>query len=187
VKVGLGEKVSFTSAANHLAAQLSITQDFKANADRRVGISAVGETNGADAPTDGIRKSGKIYTGFYPNFHALSKADKRAVFDERDAKGVESPGNRGGRGGARRGGGKRSVSAAAKKEKEKEFNDLKSQIGGVVKKQIISALKRQKEPESESDEDDSDPKDDAGTGFGGRTAKKSIKFQKGTKRGKKKE
>jgi hypothetical protein len=184
VKVGLGEKVSFTSAANHLAAQLSTTQDFKANADRRVGISAVGETKGADAPTDGIRKSGKIYTGFYPNFHALSKADKRAVFDERDAKGIESPGKRGGRGGARSGGGKRSVSAAKKKEKDK--SDLKSQIGSQVKKQVIAALKRHRESDSESEEDDDDPKDDAGTGFGGRTAKKTIKFQEGTKKGKKK-
>ena len=34
VKVGLGKKVSFISATNHMAAQLSTTQDFRASQDR---------------------------------------------------------------------------------------------------------------------------------------------------------
>jgi hypothetical protein len=189
VKFGMGDKVSFTSAANHLAAQLATTDDYRSNADRRVGISAVqGDSKGANAPTDGITKNGKIYTGFYPNFYDLSKENKRAVYDERKARGEKSPGKKGSGSGNRAGGGKRNVSAAKQTEMEKELGDLRSQVGNMkhqVKQKVIAALKRQ-QPDSDSSEEE-EAKDDAGTGFGGRAAKKSVKFGKGTKRGKKKE
>jgi hypothetical protein len=190
VKVTMGDRLSFISAANHLAAQLSTTTDYRGSADRRVGISSV--SGGTESPPEqGIMKGGKIYTGYYPDFYQMPRADRDAIFAERKKKGEPStPGQSGhkqvGRGGNRSGKSRR-VSATKAKAKDKsltkEMLDFKSEMGGQVRKQVIAALKRERDDSSESEEEEEDPKDNAGTGFGGRAAKKSVKFQAGTKKG----
>ena len=131
VKVGLGEKVSCISAANHLAAQLSTTQDFRASQDRWVGISAISGTT----PEHGIMRDGRIYTGYYKNFFNLDQKDQDALLAERKKKGEQGAGSGGSKS-------PRTNQRASATKTKKELVNLKQDISKTVNKQVIAALKR---------------------------------------------
>ena len=71
-----GEDMNYSSAANHLSAEvLTMPETLSTKRD----VSAMGQ----DATVDGIMKNGVIHTGYFKNWHQLSKEDKNKVIAER--------------------------------------------------------------------------------------------------------
>ena len=94
---------------------------------------------------------GKIHTGYYSNWRQLSKQDRDAVLAERDKQGKTTS--------------KHSAKSG------KTTKNWKRQVKGLKKK--IAALKRKTVDGSVDSDDDgsTDPTNDAGNSFGGRSEK----------------
>ena len=84
----IGSKtLTFTEAANHLAAQVSILPEFVSEFR---GISGVESDHGAKHTGDkGIyKKDGSVYTGFYKNWGGFSPEDNTKVIDKHSCPGI---------------------------------------------------------------------------------------------------
>ena len=135
---------SFASASNHLTAQI------KPKVTAR-GLSALST---ADLPSE-IMKNGKIHTGFYKNWGALSPEARKMVIAERERLGTKG------------GGGK-----AAKKAGNLQ-NKIKSLTKAVEQQRSqIASLKRKADDDDSASEDGDSA---AGNAFGGRTEKERKK------------
>jgi hypothetical protein len=148
---------TFTSAANHLSAQI------KPRVGNGRSLSSVSVGEGSSK----IMKGGKINTGYYRNWSQLSPEDKQLVLAERDRLGVK--------GKARRN----------RQSKDKKTS-MKSQIKALTKKvdkqqATISSLKRGSDSKDSEDETDDSASDSnmnsnhAGDAFGGRREKEMKK------------
>lgn len=150
--------VSFTSASNHLAAQVSQLAEYTAS---KRNISAVG------AGGENIYRGGKIHTGHYQNWKELSQDDRNKVIAERKRLGVQGPG--------RKGGG-RQPAAKQKRKYEAAVKELETA------QRTIASLKKAAETkgkggaaDSDNDNDEDDPGENAGNSFGGRKERKKNK------------
>jgi len=148
---------TFTSAANHLSAQI------KPRVANGRSLSSVSVGDGSSK----IMKGGKINTGFYRNWSQLSPEDKQLVLAERDRLGVKGKTRR-------------------SRQPRDKLTNMKSQIKALTKKvdkqhATISALKRSSDTrDSEADTDDSASEsngnaNNAGNSFGGRREKEISK------------
>ena len=150
---------SFTTAANHLSAQIEV---------RPVG-RALSEVNTDDIPQE-ILKDGKINTGHYSNWKQLSQKSRDMIIAERKRLGVPGRKQRGKGNDAEPGG--RKIKALA--------NHVKS-LTKTVKKQTatIASLRQGCDDDDSSDSSGSDaaPMANAGNAFGGWT-KKAAKRKK---------
>ena len=150
---------SFTTAANHLSAQIKV---------RPVG-RALSEVNTDDIPQE-ILKDGKINTGHYSNWKQLSQKSRDMIIAERKRLGVPGRKRRGKGNDAEPGG--RKIKALA--------NHVKS-LTKTVKKQTatIASLRQGCDDDDSSDSSGSDaaPMANAGNAFGGWT-KKAAKRKK---------
>jgi hypothetical protein len=160
VKNNAGDEVTFTSAANHLAAELSTTQDFQTSQQRRSNVSFV-ESGKEAAPTSGIMKHGEIYTGYLPHWNKLSKDEKQKVINERKRLGKGKKMSSGKKQGGRK--------AASVKSLKKDLKDLKESL----EERIVAAVKRASKPDEPDSEDTTASQNNAGTSFGGRKSKKA--------------
>ena len=161
VRESIGQEgLTFTEAANHLAAQVSVLPEFVAKGR---GISAI-ECGGGN---DSIYKAnGTIYTGFIKNWNGLSALDKMKVVDERERLGLTTNSSKKNR--------DRKTSAVGQKKALASLHkDMKKA------QRQLAALKRKRSGGSdEKSVDAADEKpDDAGNSFGGRSEKKKAKSQ----------
>lgn len=152
--------ISFTKAANHLAAEITPKPTR--------GLSAVTTDGGSKAA---IMKDGKINTGYYSNWGSLSSENKKAVIDERKRLGIN----------------KKKGGDGAKKNL-KSLNAQVKSLAKTVKKQKnkIAAIKRSKNDndsssDSGSSDSDEEPTNNAGNAFGGRQEKTKKKQRKKSK------
>ena len=159
-----GEDTTFTTAANHLASELSSTQDFQTALQRKSNVSGVSQVE-----TSGIYRDGKIFTGYYKDWNKLPKADRDKVEAERARLGVSKKKSNQK---ARSGGGRRASAAKLKKE----LQELGDTMDDKVEKKVIAAMKRinNKSDKSDDEEDEEVPMK-AGDSFGGRSSKKIKK------------
>lgn len=160
-----GEETTFTTAANHLASELSSTQDFQTSQQRRSNVSVITQGEGSG----GIYRDGKIFTGFHKDWNKLSKEDRDKVEAERVRLGVSKrrP-KKSGHPGARR--------RASATRLKKEIQELKDSMDAKVEKKVIAAMKRvSKKSDLSEDESDEEVPMKAGDAFGGRNSKKSKK------------
>jgi hypothetical protein len=166
-----GEEITFTSAANHLASELSNTQDFLTSQQRRSNVSSVSfNTANRTAPTIGIMKNGEVFTGYLPHWNKLSKAEKAKVTAERERLGIKSKKSNA-KGKSQKGKAGRRTSAVSTWKKDfKEFKDE-------VEDHIVAAIKKACNRDESSDDDNQAVSSNAGTSFGGRNAKKAKKEQ----------
>ena len=137
---------TFTSAANHLSSLV------KPRSKRE--LAAVTTNNDTPQDTSVIMRNGNIYTGYYPNWKRLSKANQKLVLAEREKQGQVSKSD----------------------NKGKKSNGWKKQVKGLKKQ--IAALKRKipgGESSDEEKESESGPTNDAGNAFGGRAEKAKKK------------
>lgn len=141
---------TFTSAANHLASSV------KPRSKRELAAVAFSDTT---SEKNDIRRDGKIFTGYYPNWKQLSRDDQKAVLAERDRLGTK--GNK----------------SDGKSQKPQQKN-WKKQVKGLKRK--IAALKRKASGSDSSDDDEEkdEPSSDAGNAFGGRNEKSKSKKKK---------
>ena len=79
------EDMNYLSAANYLSAEVSTMPETLST---KRNISAMGQ----DATVDGIMKNCVIHTGYFKNWHQLSKEDKDKVIAERARTGTARPG-----------------------------------------------------------------------------------------------
>jgi hypothetical protein len=151
-----GGSVDYNFIVDSLSAEVANLSDSRQ-------ASGVESHNKQDnAPMTGIiGADGKIFTGFYKNFHAIPWDDRKAVFDERKRLNITTDSRKG------RGGKGRKTSAV------KQVNAGKKAVANLTKQ--ISALKvRVTEAEKKrSSEEVEDVSDNAGDAFGGRNSKKS--------------
>jgi hypothetical protein len=158
-----GEEITFTAAANHLASELSKTQDFKTSNIRHSNVSGVTfDMSNQSAPTKGIMKNGEVFYGYLPHWNKLSKAEKAKVLAERERKGIK-PGQ--GKDKKKKKANRRAASTV--KKELKEFKDS-------IEERIVSALKKVRTKEEVTDDEES-VEQNAGTSFGGRRSKKAKK------------
>ena len=152
LKAGLvnnSDAYTFTSASNHLAAQV------KPRTTR--GLSAVG----ADLSRAEIMKDGKIFTGYYRNWTSIKPDNQKLVIAERERLGARPGNNK--KGGKRE---KNSLKAQVKALRKK--NDKQ--------KAYISSLKRGSNSSEESASSSNESvTNDAGNAFGGRHEKTKKK------------
>jgi hypothetical protein len=140
--------VTFTTAANHLAAQVSTMPEYIAS---KRSVSFVGTASASI-----LGKDGSIFTGHYKNWKQLSKEDRDKVTAERAKNGTPK--------GAFKN--KKRKTSAAKTTKKlstvvKELEDAKRSIAAL--KSANGGIPKDEEQIS----------DDAGNAFGGRSAKKA--------------
>jgi len=85
VKSGLGgTSVSFTDAANLIAASVATLPESISKSR----ISSINQT-GSSEDAESIYRNGKVYTGYYKKFYALSQADRDKVMAERERQGIK--------------------------------------------------------------------------------------------------
>lgn len=146
-------EMTFVSAANHLASEVSRMPESIARASRN--ISGVAQEQGGDG---GIYRDGAIHTGYYKNWFSLSKDDQEKVRAERQRLGIK-PGAKGG---------------AKERGIGKKFKKTKAKLAAAKRK--IASLKQQAEKSVTLDEGGNAgskaASTDAGNGFGGRSEKK---------------
>ena len=150
------DPLTFTTAANHLAAQISSAPGASTN------ISAT--STSAEPPKTGIYRDGEIFTGNYPNWKQLSQEEQSKVRVERKRKGVSRPG---------------SSSRSQKKRggpQKKQIKALKKQLQ--EQKTMISALSRTRERDDADSDASEEPTHNAGGSFGGRSEKRDTKKKK---------
>ena len=162
VKSGLGgTSVSFTDAANLIAASVATLPESISKSR----ISSMNQTDASEG-TESIYRNGKVYTGYYKKFHALSQADRDKVMAERERQGIKKgPQKKTGR----------QVSFA--KTTEKELAATKRKLKKANRK--ISSLQTKSDYESDSSTSGGDePSNNGGNSFGGREEKKKGKKSK---------
>ena len=148
----------FTSAANHLAAAIKPKS--------KLGLSQVQ----VDPSRAEIMKDGKIFTGYYQNWHTISAENQKLVIAERSKLGIEpKKRKRGGRG----------------------AKNLKSQVKALVTRQIAAIRASAKSARSDDDSSHSDSssdgdRDNAGDAFGGRAEKEKANKKRAKRKKKKK-
>ena len=85
VKSGLGgTSVSVTDAANFIAASVATLPESISKSR----ISSMNQTDASEG-AESIYCNGKVYTGYYKKFHALSQADRDKVMAERERQGIK--------------------------------------------------------------------------------------------------
>ena len=153
------DSVTFTTASNHLAAEVSQMPEYSAN---KRNVSAT-HTGGGSGSAGGIYRDGKIFTGYYQNWKDLSKEERDKVMAERERLGIKPKARgRSGRG--------RTAAAKTKRQLAAVVQDLEKA------KRQIAAIKRT----SKSDGSDEEaPTEDAGDAFGGRSERKNKKLKSG--------
>ena len=150
-----GEDMNYSSAANHLSAEVS-TMPETLSTKRKV--SAMGQ----DTTVDGIMKNGVIHTGYFKNWHQLSKEDKYKVIAERARTGTARPG-KGTKG--------RKVSAANTNKQRSEMEKMKKYFAQATRHIAeLNSVRKDKD-------DDKKPADDAGDSFGWRNSKRQKSGQ----------
>jgi len=162
VKSGLGgTSDSFTNAANLIAASVATLPELISKSR----ISSMNQTD-ASKGAESIYRNGKVYTGYYKKFHALSQADRDKVMAERERQGIKKgPQKKTGR----------QVSFA--KTTEKELAATKRKLKKANRK--ISSLQTKSDYESDSSTSGGDePSNNGGNSFGGREEKKKGKKSK---------
>jgi hypothetical protein len=162
VKSGLGgTSVSFTDAANLIAASVATLPESISKSR----ISSMNQTDASEG-AESIYRNGKVYTGYYKKFHALSQADRDKVMAERERQGIKKgPQKKTGR----------QVSFA--KTTEKELAATKRKLKKANRK--ISSLQTKSDYESDSSTSGGDePSNNGGNSFGGREEKKKGKKSK---------
>jgi hypothetical protein len=151
--------VTYNFIANSLSAEAAKLPDHVPNQRQASGVEAKYGTG--SAPTSGVKgPDGTIFIGFYPNWAALTKADKSLVYDERQRLNGKSKQT------TRR-------KPASVKSNKKTLANLKRDISS-----LKATLKKKAKTDASSDNDDDeteDPQDNAGDQFGGRKAKKKKK------------
>ena len=151
ILASIEDKVTFTKAANILAASVSSLPDYQSKS--RV-VSGVGtNSNGS------IHRDGKIFTGYYKNWREFSKEDKEKVNAERVRTGTnKQPKDKTG--------GRQVLLVETKTVLASQKKALE------IANRQISALRRKVKQAYDSDEtSDRNPEDDAGNSFGGREEK----------------
>ena len=146
---------TFSSAANHLAAQV------KPRTTRQLGAVTSEQSGRSNGNDQSIMRDGRIFTGYYPNWSSLSKESKQAVIAERERLGTKKSGSNNKNG----------------KVQKLEANVRKWQSAADKYKSTIKALKR-KGSEDTEDLSDSEPEADAGNAFGGRSEKAKKRKKK---------
>ena len=159
VRDSIGETaLTFTEAANHLAAQVSTMPEFVAKGR---GISAIEIGSPGGGGKSSIHRSdGSIYTGFIKNWGSLSQDEKTKVIEERARLGIK------GRDGASPKRKRYTSAVTAKRTIAKIQAELKAT------KRTVAALKR--DADGVVSDEEKAP-DDAGNSFGGRNQKKKSK------------
>ena len=151
VRQTMGDEITFTTAANHLTAALSILPDFVA----RSRVSNVSTSAGHESARI-YRADGSIETGFIKEWGSLSKEDKTKVFNERKRLGIKR-----GKGGKKPNGDSEQL-----KKAQTQLKTLNKELNSK-----IAALKKVRFSNEEQKEDETP--DDAGNQFGGRSQKKA--------------
>ena len=149
---------NFTSAANHLSAQIKLAKSRA--------LGAVGTGPGRDE----ITRNGKIFTGYYKNWSSISPENKKLVLAERKRLGIE-PKRQGSHGGSGSGNVKKQIKALA--QRLDNFNAK------------VSASSRQgsaDEDDSDAASGSDLPTNDAGNSFGGHAEKAKQKQAKKQKK-----
>jgi hypothetical protein len=157
--VGLDpDSYTFTSAANHLSAQV------KPRSQGRSLSAVTSDDNTA------IMKNGKIITGYIPNWRSLTPAQRDLVMAERERQGVKP----------RKSGGDKSSRNQSSRNLKKQIKALAKTVERQGTK--ISALKRGSADDDSTAESttsaDSTPGNNAGSSFGGRAEKEKSKKKK---------
>jgi len=153
-----GTTVTYDFIANSLAVEAASLPESSPNRQ------ASGVESKGSAPSSGVKGAdGSVFTGHYPNWDAIPKADKILVYDERKRLGI----SRGKKEKTRR------SKPSAVKTKKPDVTSMKREIATLKVK--FKNLKK-KAPSSDDDvEEDDEPQDDAGNQFGGRAQKKKKK------------
>ena len=152
------DKVTFTKAANILAASVSSLPDYQSKS--RV-VSGVGTNNNSS-----IHRDGKIITGYYKNWRKLSKEYREKVDAKCDRTGTKIQPKEKKFG--------RQVSIVETKTAlASQKKELKT-----VKRQIATLQRKVKQISDSDDTTDSDTKDEAGNSFGGSEEKDRKKKKK---------
>ena len=157
------DRTTFTDAANILAASVSTMPE---SILKTRGISAVGQLESTG--DESIYRNGKIFTGYYKNFHGLSKTDQGKVIAEREKLNLT----------IKKGGGqkkKNGCQASATESGDKEITAIKRKLKQANRK-IASLQSRDSDEESDYSEDELT--NTAGNAFGGRNEKKNGKSRK---------
>jgi hypothetical protein len=115
-------------------------------------------------------KNGEVFTGYLPHWNMLSKAEKAKVTAERERLGIKSKKSNAKGKGQKGKAGRRTSAASTWKKDFKEFKDE-------VEDRIVAAIKKARNRDESSDEDNQAVSSNAGTSFGGRNAKKAKKEQ----------
>lgn len=157
------DRTTFTDAANILAASVSTMPE---SILKTRGISAVGQLESTG--DESIYRNGKIFTGYYKNFHGLSKTDQGKVIAEREKLNLT----------IKKGGGQKKKNgrqASATESGDKEITAIKRKLKQANRK-IASLQSRDSDEESDYSEDELT--NTAGNAFGGRNEKKNGKSRK---------
>ena len=172
VRQSMQNDLTFTAAANHLAAELSSTSDFVAAQGRRSNVSTITATT--KQPQSGIYGSnGEVFIGTYSNYFDLSQDEKDKVTEARKKSGVRKPRGGKGRGGGRGGHGGRGGRGGGGRNQNKRVSAIATEVKELkdglktIDTRLISALKRKDDP--------AEVEDTAGTTFGGHNAQKKKK------------
>jgi len=156
VKSGLGgTSVWFTDAANLIAASVATLPEsiYKSR------ISSMNQTDASDG-AESIYRNGKVYTGYYKKFHALSQADRDKVMAELERQGIKKGPQK-----------KTGCQVLFAKTTEKELTATKRKLKKGNRK--ISSLHTKGDSESKSSTRGGDePSNNGGSSFGGREEKK---------------
>ena len=109
-------------------------------------------------------KNGVIHTGYFKNWHQLSKEDKDKVIAERARTGTACPG-KGPKG--------RKVSAANTNKQKRNMVKMKKELAQATRHIAeLNSVRKYKDKE-----DDKKPADGAGDSFGGRNSKRQKREQ----------
>ena len=154
------EGLTFTEAANHLAAQVSVLPEFVAKGR---GISAIERGGGKDSI---YKADGTIYTGFIKNWNGLSALDKMKVVDERERLGLT-------RNSSKKNRDRKTSAVGQKKALASLCKDTKK-----AQRQLAALERKRAGGSDDGSVNAADEKpDDTGNSFGGRSEKKKAKSQ----------
>ena len=179
--------VTFATAANHIAAIVTTLPDYKA-LNRKIGAigsgsSAAGGSGESYGGTDIVYIDGKMWTGRYQDWNAMSSDVRNKITNERKRTGKygDEPyrqgrggrgargGRRGGRGGGRggRGAGKRAIKSLSKKLEDQAETMAQMQEALENSNAVVATLKSGREEPTVTPTKQ--------TSFGGRAEKKLKK------------
>jgi hypothetical protein len=152
---------TFTSAANHLSALV------KPRSKRE--LAFVSSDDATNNDKDEIMKNGKIHTGYYSNWHQLSRKNRELVMAERQKPGKGNKNNNHDKSDKNNSKSGKDNNKGTSKQWKNKVRSLKRKIASIRKKNA-------KDETSDNDSDDSsEPKGNAGNAFGGRAEKAKKK------------